>query len=257
MEIGGESYAYDYLIRMIRELCHEVKNPVILDFGCDQGRNAVFLKRNGFHVFGTDINKTSIELAQLYFKANGFNPDDIKPIEAEIDGCRVEGEYRIPFDDNEFDFIYSLAVFEHIDKPDNALKELHRITRPGGVVYLMFPGKWSLFEAHLKMPLVHFLPPSRVREYYISILNFLGVGWYQGGKRQSEWLEKNVFYRCDHENSILLRKYFRTQRIPAREFSERYLRGKPKKNRYSFWQNITNCIRGPFTDHHIILMKDQ
>ena len=255
MEIGGESYAFDYLIEVIRELCGDVEDPAILDFGCEQGRHAVFLKRNGFRVFGTDINKISHEQAQSYFKANGFNPDDIKLIDAKTDGCRVESEYQIPFDDDTFDFIYSMSVFEHIENPDIVLKELHRITKSGGVIYLYFPGKWNLFEAHLKMPLVHFLPPSRFREIYISIYNFLGVGWYKGGKRQSEWLEKNVFYRSDRETDRLLGKYFRIQRIPLREFNERFFHKKPGRIRNPFLSKITNRILSPFTGRHMVLIK--
>lgn len=43
---------------------------------------------------------------------------------------RVE---NLPFPDNSFDLVYSCATFEHFLNPAEAVKELHRVTRPGGI----------------------------------------------------------------------------------------------------------------------------
>ena len=39
---------------------------------------------------------------------------------------------NIPFEDAQFDYIFSTEVFEHIPNPYIAFKELHRILKPGG-----------------------------------------------------------------------------------------------------------------------------
>jgi SAM-dependent methyltransferase len=45
---------------------------------------------------------------------------------------------RMSFEDGAFDFVYSFAVFQHLERPDRVAAEMHRVLRPGGVAYLDF-----------------------------------------------------------------------------------------------------------------------
>lgn len=45
----------------------------------------------------------------------------------------------MPFDDESFDFFICSHVLEHVDSDDQAIKELYRITKPGGSGILMAP----------------------------------------------------------------------------------------------------------------------
>jgi SAM-dependent methyltransferase len=42
----------------------------------------------------------------------------------------------MPFGDSEFDAVWSIWVLEHVPNPEQALCEIRRVVRPGGVVYL-------------------------------------------------------------------------------------------------------------------------
>lgn len=42
----------------------------------------------------------------------------------------------LPFRDNEFDAIWSLGVLEHVPKPEQALREMRRVLKNGGILYL-------------------------------------------------------------------------------------------------------------------------
>ena len=46
---------------------------------------------------------------------------------------------NMPFDDESFDFFICSHVLEHVDSDDQAIKELYRITKPGGSGILMAP----------------------------------------------------------------------------------------------------------------------
>jgi SAM-dependent methyltransferase len=56
----------------------------------------------------------------------------------------IDGRYRrvcasaesLPFIDNAFRFIFTVATLEHVANPDRALAEIDRVLQPGGVAYL-------------------------------------------------------------------------------------------------------------------------
>jgi ubiquinone/menaquinone biosynthesis C-methylase UbiE len=43
---------------------------------------------------------------------------------------------RMAFADATFDFVYSRSVFEHLENPDRALKEIRRVLKPGGAAHI-------------------------------------------------------------------------------------------------------------------------
>lgn len=54
----------------------------------------------------------------------------------------------LPFSDRTFDAVFSVAAFEHILDLPKALVELHRVLRPGGIVYSNFGPIWSSCKGH-------------------------------------------------------------------------------------------------------------
>lgn len=47
--------------------------------------------------------------------------------------------YPWPFEDNQFEYIKAIHVIEHIDDQVGFFREVHRISRPGGIVHLETP----------------------------------------------------------------------------------------------------------------------
>ncbi|MFN3884811.1 MAG: methyltransferase domain-containing protein [Rhodocyclaceae bacterium] len=52
--------------------------------------------------------------------------------------------HAMPFADESFDYVYSLAVFEHLHTPWQAAAEIYRVLKPGGRVYVL-----SAFNQHI------------------------------------------------------------------------------------------------------------
>ena len=54
----------------------------------------------------------------------------------------------LPFEDESFDHIFSVATFEHIDQMDVAVREMRRVLRPGGKVVAHYGPIWSAGRGH-------------------------------------------------------------------------------------------------------------
>ncbi len=55
---------------------------------------------------------------------------------------------NMPFDSDSFDIVISTAVLEHVVDMRTFVKELHRVTRPGGIGYHIYHNFYSLSGAH-------------------------------------------------------------------------------------------------------------
>jgi SAM-dependent methyltransferase len=115
-----------------------VGERVVADVGCGSGYGAALLKQAGARrVFGADISVPAIAFAkERYADLVTFSVQPMTNM----------GLYH----DGEFDVTISSEVLEHIKeygKEDEALAEIRRITRPGGVVVLGTPNT-ELLEAH-------------------------------------------------------------------------------------------------------------
>ncbi len=101
-----------------------------LDAGCGAGARDVYsLWEEGYDMWGVDAVKENIELvSELHpeIKNNVFVHNLAE---------------KLPFKDNSFDFTMCNAVIQHIDPEDvygTTIPELARVTRPNGVLQLMF-----------------------------------------------------------------------------------------------------------------------
>lgn len=52
----------------------------------------------------------------------------------------------IPFDDGHFDNVFCSEVMEHVFNPDESLKEIYRVLKPGGKLLLTCPFVWPEHE---------------------------------------------------------------------------------------------------------------
>ena len=64
---------------------------------------------------------------------------DIYGQECKVDVVHDLNVYPYPFEDNTFEYIHASAVIEHLDDVIKTMKEIKRILKPGGVVYILVP----------------------------------------------------------------------------------------------------------------------
>lgn len=77
----------------------------------------------------------------------------------------------LPFPDASFDIVVSNHVIEHVGpRPAQLqhLREIRRVLRPSGLLYLATPNKWTLMEPHFRLPILSWLP-SALADRYVRI----------------------------------------------------------------------------------------
>jgi len=106
----------------------------IYDFGSGPGR---LTRALGERLPGARLTATDIDEEAIAWLAGNAPPD--------VDVRVTPWLPPLPFEDAAFDLVIVISVFTHLpaDYQDSWLKELHRVTRPGGVVIATVHG-----EAH-------------------------------------------------------------------------------------------------------------
>jgi SAM-dependent methyltransferase len=103
----------------------------ILDAGCGSGRNMVELAPHG-EVTGVELSHTSVERARA------------RHVGEVLEGSMMD----MPFDDQHFDLAVTLDVIEHLEDDVGALRELRRVTKPGGALLVTVPAYQWLWSGH-------------------------------------------------------------------------------------------------------------
>ena len=85
-------------------------------------------------------------LAQVASSAHGFDLSSGMVQRAQARGLSVAlgSVTAVPFRDESFDLVCSFKVLAHVPNITEALRELARVTRPGGMLALEFYNPWSL-----------------------------------------------------------------------------------------------------------------
>lgn len=98
----------------------------ILDIGCGNGRDSIFLAKSGYKVVGIDITPKAITLANKNKRdliKNKIKKKNLKFVIANAE--------KIPFKDGYFDSVYSAGVL-HCTNLNKSLKEAVRVLKYGG-----------------------------------------------------------------------------------------------------------------------------
>ncbi|EKD89881.1 MAG: S-adenosylmethionine (SAM)-dependent methyltransferase [uncultured bacterium] len=101
------------------------KNQTILEAGCGLSQWVYCLSRQGYKILGVDIARKTINKIKKNYPKINLHVADVEDL---------------PYKDNSFDVYLSFGVVEHFIKgPSKVLKEAHRVTKSGGLLYITVP----------------------------------------------------------------------------------------------------------------------
>jgi SAM-dependent methyltransferase len=116
----------------------------VLDLGCGLGTDALVLHvAAGVHVAGIDVDRLSLAIATVrlaWFKARLGVPASAIAEPSHMHAANVG------FGDASFDYAWSNESIEHIHPPEAFFREVHRLLKPGGRVFIINQNGMSAYE---------------------------------------------------------------------------------------------------------------
>lgn len=155
----------------------------VLEIGFGSGRTlqiTVGIVKQGF-VAGVDSSPSMLNIAR---KRN------INPITQGCMELKLGAVERLPYGDNRFDKVYAVQVINYLIDPQLGLKEIHRVTKPGGRVALFFEAKEKF--KHIQ-PLIDGIYRPYDEEEVLRLLR--EAGFYNSWIETKEFLIRSVRYR--------------------------------------------------------------
>jgi ubiquinone/menaquinone biosynthesis C-methylase UbiE len=160
--------------RLVREYLGSVAGLRILEVACGRGGFVGELARAGAHVTGCDFSSAALRAASTKnCAANG------QPRAALIQG----DAQNLPFADNSFDLVISCETIEHLPEVESAIRGMHRVTRPGGKLFLTTPNYanfMGLYEVYSRVrhPSRKDDQPFDRRQWFPQVLGWVRrAGW--------------------------------------------------------------------------------
>jgi ubiquinone/menaquinone biosynthesis C-methylase UbiE len=104
----------------------ETSGLKVLEIGCGLGTDGARFARAGAHYTGVDLTEAAVSLARRNFELQNL-AGEFRTADAE----------NLDFPSDTFDLVYSHGVLHHTPDTARAIKEVHRVLKPGGRAVVM------------------------------------------------------------------------------------------------------------------------
>ena len=165
----------------------------VLEIGVGMGADhAEWAKAGPRSLTGVDLTPRAIAYARRHLAAQGLT-SRIELADAEA----------LPFPDNSFDLVYSWGVLHHTPNTAQAILEVHRVLRPGGIAKVMIYHSRSItgYMLWLRYGLLAGRPFTRLADIYATRLESPGTKAYSVAEARAlfaPFAEVRVTVRLNH-----------------------------------------------------------
>jgi SAM-dependent methyltransferase len=142
----------------------------VLEIGVGIGADFVRFGRGGANTVGVDLSIRSLALARQNAEINQVVPTLLN----------ADAE-SLPFADHAFDLVYSWGVLHHTPDMEGALREVHRVLKPGGECRVMLYHRRSLvgLQCYVRYGLTGFRPFASLSELIATHIESPGTRAYR------------------------------------------------------------------------------
>lgn len=129
----------------------------VLDVGCGNGAHSLWAAGRPVRVVGVDYNWGHLQTGRALSRAQG---------KANLSFLFGSVEQSLPFPDQCFDRVLLLDVIEHLYRRVEVLREIRRVLRPGGLLFVSAPNRNTSWKQKLKAAgLFYYTDPDHKIEY--------------------------------------------------------------------------------------------
>ena len=126
---------------LVLEYLAPMQGKRVLEIACGRGGFSNVLRSRGANVFGADFSAAALGIA-----SQKVGRDDAGFLRS---GLSQADAHHLPFADSAFDCVVSCETIEHLTDPPAALREMARVCKPGGMLYLTTPNYLNLMGLYL------------------------------------------------------------------------------------------------------------
>jgi len=161
--------------QIVLEYLPPVQEQRILEIACGRGGFSRLLASRGGAVCGADFSASAVKIAKERLLS-------YPSLAANVSYTQADAQ-AMPFEDNSFDIVVSCETIEHVPDPRAALREMYRVARPGGALYLTTPNYFNftglyLLYAALRHPGLKSSQPFDQRFLFLQICRMVtSAGW--------------------------------------------------------------------------------
>lgn len=161
--------------RLVLEFLPPVQDQRILEIACGRGGFSRLLASRGASVCGADFSASAMDIAKEKLLRNPSLADRVTYVQADAQD--------MPFEENSFDMVISCETIEHVPNPRAAVREMFRVCKPGGMLFLTTPNYFNfmglyLVYAAVRHPGLKSSQPLDERFLFPQIRSFItGADW--------------------------------------------------------------------------------
>ena len=156
----------------------DLLNMDMLDIGCGRGKFMEEVIRGGGYIAGIEMNGIYIEEANVAPITQGVAED-------------------LPFENKQFRFVNISETLEHVDFPEEVLKEAHRVLSRPGYGYLSVPNRYGMFDPHFKLWFLNWIP-RRFCNLFIGMMRKHKVYTYNDGYQRLDEMHYYTYGQITH-----------------------------------------------------------
>lgn len=136
----------------------------ILDIGCGEGKILDCLDKCGYKIYGLDKEKKKSPFSFKKFDLNSMK--------------------KLPYKDKTFDYVVCTEVLGYLDNPVFLIKEIYRILKEEGILFLTTPNPENIYSKYLylfKNRFMHFFDDIKNAQTHPLLLKCLEHYLYKEG----------------------------------------------------------------------------
>jgi ubiquinone/menaquinone biosynthesis C-methylase UbiE len=149
----GRKAKADKIASVIRHFLgvSDLKGLSVLDVGCSGGIIANALSENGADVVGMDIDVPGLAKAQRSY--------------GDVVSFVCADSSHMPIASQSVDVVICNHIYEHVVDPHALVREMTRVVKPSGMLYLGLGNRLGVMEPHYRLPFLSWLPRGLAHRY--------------------------------------------------------------------------------------------